>query len=193
VPAVLGLPPLLPEPSSSDAGLRPARRGASLPSAQASLGRETLRGGIEQKTSASHIKPFTRNPEDRFGSRTAVVAGLMVRLVCPQLRNCRERTGNHAWCNRRRSPAPLQTTAINPNGPSSWPSRFSAIVSNKATSRRLFACAASAATGRRSACPKLASIHGRRQQRTPAHCDDRSLDPFVYIEIVRTLGQAWRG
>jgi hypothetical protein len=38
-----------------------------------------------------------------FGSRAAVVAGLMVRLICPQLRNCRERPGNHAWCHKQSS------------------------------------------------------------------------------------------
>jgi len=39
-----------------------------------------------------------RGAEDSFGSRAAVVAGLTVRPVCPQLRKCRVRRGSYAWC-----------------------------------------------------------------------------------------------
>jgi hypothetical protein len=40
-----------------------------------------------------HRLMTVRNPDDRFGSRAAVVARLMVRPVCPQLRKCRVRPG----------------------------------------------------------------------------------------------------
>ena len=34
----------------------------------------------------------------RVGSRAAVVAMLMVRPVCPQLRKCHVHPGSYAWC-----------------------------------------------------------------------------------------------
>jgi hypothetical protein len=36
-----------------------------------------------------------------FGSRATVVASLMVRPVCPQLRKCRVRPDSYAWCQKR--------------------------------------------------------------------------------------------
>ena len=39
-------------------------------------------------------------PKVPLGSRAAVVAMLMVRPVCPQLRKC---PGSYAWCQRRKS------------------------------------------------------------------------------------------
>jgi len=38
-----------------------------------------------------------------MGSRAAVVARLMARPVCPQLRKCRVRPGSYAWCQFRTS------------------------------------------------------------------------------------------
>src|SRR5580693_2035150 len=38
-----------------------------------------------------------------FGSRAPVVARLMGRPVCPQLRNCRVRPSSYAWCQNRKS------------------------------------------------------------------------------------------
>jgi hypothetical protein len=85
----------------------------------------------------------------------------------------------------RRSRGLPQIAAVDPNGPCSWLSRFWAIVSNSATSRRLsdYRVAVQRVRG------VLASIHSDPlgQGGSPAHCDDRSLDPFVDIRTVGTL------
>jgi hypothetical protein len=45
----------------------------------------------------------------RLGSRAAVVARLMVRPVCPQVRKCLVRPGGYAWCqNRTHLPQQIQ-------------------------------------------------------------------------------------
>jgi hypothetical protein len=55
----------------------------------------------------SRTRQCERQPlEDRrvwFGSRAAVVARLMVRPVCPQLRKCPVCPGSYAWCHDRTS------------------------------------------------------------------------------------------
>src|SRR5271166_619166 len=56
------------------------------------LGRPVAPGGIQSVAfSSSSARCMTPPPIFRFGSRAAVVAGLMVRPVCPQLRKCAAR------------------------------------------------------------------------------------------------------
>jgi hypothetical protein len=91
--------------------------------------------------------------------------------------------------NTRRSRGLPQIAAVDPNGPCSWLSRFWAIVSNSATSRRLsdYRVAVQRVRGVDVECWRpFTAIHWGRGG-SPAHCDDRSLDPFVDIPTVGTL------
>jgi hypothetical protein len=89
----------------------------------------------------------------------------------------------------RRSRGLPQIAAVDPNGPCSWLSRFWAIVSNSATSRRLsdYRVAVQRVRGVDVECWRpFTAIHWGRGG-SLAHCDDRSLDPFVDIRTVGTL------
>jgi hypothetical protein len=89
----------------------------------------------------------------------------------------------------RRSRGLPQIAAVDPNGPCSWLSRFWAIVSNSATSRRLsdYRVAVQRVRGVDVECWRpFTAIHCGRGG-SPAHCDDRSLDPVVDIRTVGTL------
>jgi integrase len=69
---------------SSPIGWRSART--------ARMRRTNRHPSLRPQRSAFPSEPFRwRTAEDSFGSRAAVVARLMVRLVCPQLRKCRVR------------------------------------------------------------------------------------------------------
>jgi hypothetical protein len=49
-----------------------------------------------------------------YGSRAAVVAMLMVRPVCPQIRKCHVQPRSYAWCHKPTLTGPRHTTAVDP-------------------------------------------------------------------------------